>query len=183
MQRQGIRRFVFGTVAALSLALGAHAEDQNPAYKSWASHKPGTMIKMKMDTEAAGNKTSTEMTQTLVDVSPEKVTVEMKSTINVAGQKIEAPATKQEILAALPAGSKVEAPKTDAKETEESVKVGDKSYKCKVVENTSKVNDMTSTSKSWVCPEVPGMMVKMESKTEGKFSSSSKGELLEFVDK
>lgn len=183
MDIQASRRWMLRVVAlfAIALAFGVRAEDQNPIYKSWASHKPGTTVKMKRDSEVNGTKASTEVTQTLKEVTPEKVVVEIKNTSDVDGHKVDTTAIPTDIPAKGPSlktnAKAVATP--DVKKSEETVKVGDKSYKCKVLEVVTKTGGLTASSKTWTCDEVPGTLVKSEIKTEGQFATTSKSELTE----
>lgn len=163
----------------MMLAAGARAEN-NPVYESWAKHKPGTSIKLKMVSEAAGNKTEMETVQTLKEVTPEKVVIENQTTMSVMGQKLEQPAMPMEIPAKMPAGQPgaaepTKSPDVQTKESTETVSVSGKSVSAKVLET----KDKTSWSKAWSSNDVPGTVVKMESKTTGDMASSMTMELVE----
>lgn len=158
----------------------ASAGEANPAYTSWAGCKPGSSVTMKNVTDMMGNKTNMEMTSTLVEVTPEKAVVEVKGFMEMMGQKTDIPAQKQDIPATAPDGQPtdpVEAAKKAGAEVkdlgEESVSIAGGSYKCKVMETKMEQNGMTILSKIWTSTEMPGMLVKLESKTEGQMTSSS----------
>jgi len=178
-------RTALAAVAVCAFSLVARAEMiDNPTYKAWAAQKVGTSVKMRMLSEAAGNKTKMETTTTLTELTPDKAVVEAKTTMEVSGQKMDLPAQKQEIPAKIDnAGKGTTGPKPDVKESEETVDVGGKSYKCKVTESTSEAGGNKTTAKVWMCPEVPGGMVKMVSNTDGQIKSTTTMELVEVAAK
>src|SRR5580658_9920796 len=137
---------------AITFALvgAARADDtmiDNPAYQSWAKFKPGTLVKYSSETNAAGNATSMEMTQTLKDINADKATIEVKMSMVMAGNKTDMPATTQEIPAKI---KKVDpaAPQTaDVPKTEtgtEDVQAAGKTYSCKKTTVTSDANGMST---------------------------------------
>ncbi len=93
------RLLVLVAALGLSSAGALAADDANPVYASWAKCKAGTSVKAVTESEAMGQKSKIEVTTTLVDVAKDKVTVEVKTAIEVAGQKIDQPAAKMEIAA------------------------------------------------------------------------------------
>jgi hypothetical protein len=174
-------------MTALLVASGTAVAQNNPAYESWAKHKPGTMIRTRMVSEAAGNKTQIETTQTLKEVTPEKVVLETKSSMEMMGQKMDQPAQPLEIPAKAgaaapgmtPTAEQPKQPDMEVKESEETVTVAGKSVKAKVVEMKGKQAGMDMWTKTWTSNDVPGTLVKMESKTGGEMASSSTLELVE----
>lgn len=177
-----MRRFapLFGFAVLAAFTAGAAQAENNALYDSWAKHKPGTMVKVKMVTEAAGNKTEMETTQTLKEVTPEKVVVDTQTTMTMMGQKLEQPAQPMEIPAKMEAGQAAaaqaqKAADVEVKESEETVTVSGQSVKAKVVET----KDKTTWSKAWTSADVPGTVVKMESKTTGDMATSTTMELVE----
>lgn len=179
-----MKQFV-STFAVLVIALSAAAAraGNNPMYDSWARHGVGTSVTQKGVTEMMGNKSEMEVTTTLLEKSPEKVVLETKTSMVAAGQKIDAGSTKVEILATAPVADPgqhqqhAEGAKPETKESEESVAVAGKQYQAKVTETTMKQGEMTIWSKSWTSPEVPGMVLKTVSKTDGQMQSETTMEL------
>ena len=92
-----MRCFNIGSiVAALALFLSAgltHAAEKNPsaAYDSWAKLKPGSSVTTKMTTDSKGRTIEMEMTYTLSDVQPEKVILDVKQSMSVAGRNMDMP--------------------------------------------------------------------------------------------
>ena len=138
--------------------------------------KPGSSVTLKSNTEAAGQKTESHLTFTLKEVTPDKAVIEMKNSMVIQGNKMDMPAQTIEI----PKGSAgatppptPNAPTPGVSQTTETVKIGDKEYKCSVTEVNTESNGMKIKSKTWTCPEVPNLLVKMESGTEGTMVSKT----------
>ncbi|MGD0461058.1 MAG: hypothetical protein ABSB74_01085 [Tepidisphaeraceae bacterium] len=178
----------FAALGAIMICLAwvaiAQADDDmidNPAYQSWAKYKPGTWVKYQTDSEAMGSKNTIITTQTLKDLTPDKATVEILSSMSVSGNKMDMPPQLQEITAKIkrppapPANS--EAPKTE--QGTEDLKVGDKTYSCKWTKVTNEQNGMKITAKTWTCDDVPGLVVKMESSTSGSMTATNTMALVE----
>lgn len=170
------------SIVAACLACFASASvfaDANPTYESWAKHKPGTCITMTGSSEAMGNKTELEQTFTLKEVTPEKAVVELKATMTMMGNKTEMPAQNIDIPAAASAATPTTPdPKApDSKTTEEKVTVAGKEYDAKCITTHTDVNGMKTTATIWQSPEVPGMTLKMETKSEGQMTMATKMEL------
>lgn len=171
-------------VCAFAMSFGfistVRADDtmiDNPAYTNWAKFKPGTLVKYSMEVNAMGNASSTETTQTLKNVAADKVTVEMKSSMVVAGNKMDMPPTLQEIPAKIkkPDTSAVQpadAPKTET--STEDVQAAGKTYSCKKTTVSSDQNGMTTKATTWTCDDVPSGVVKLEAETSGSMTSSTK---------
>ena len=165
----------------------ARAED-NPAYAQWAKFKPGTSTTVSMTSEAAGQTSKMETKSTLAEVTPDKVVIDVVTSMEAGGQKMDMPAQKQEIKKAMDPSpavdaetqKQIDAAKASAKTTDESVTVAAGTFKAKCTESTTEANGMKSVSKVWTSDEVPGGMVKMEATTSGAVASTTKGELKAF---
>jgi hypothetical protein len=173
-------------VMSFVLAGVARADDtmgDNPAYLSWAKFKPGTVVKYSTDATEAGNISSTEITQTLKDINPDKATIEVKMSMVMAGNKTDLPVTTHEIAAKIkkvdPAATQTaDAPKTET--STEDVQAAGKTYSCKKTVITLDANGMTTKATTWTCDDVPGTMVKMESESTGAMVMSTKMVLTDF---
>jgi hypothetical protein len=176
--------------AALSVCSPALAEKvKNPEFEMWSKFKPGAMSKLQGTTEAGGQKSAQTITTKLVEANTEKCVVETTVSMEVGGQKMDMPAQKREVpammenVAAPAAPGDAPAPgakKPDVKTSEETVTVGGKSVKCVVTEMTSEQSGMKIAAKTWTSTDVPGGVVKMESKTTGAMESTTTQELKEF---
>lgn len=163
---------------AVVLACGSAFAEQidNPQYTAWAKFKPGTSVTTQMQSDMGGSKTEIETTMTLVEINADKAVVENKSTMNMAGQKMDMPAQKTDVPAkidkpATPPGG--EAPKADVKESSEDVDVAGKKVTCKVVEAKTTANGMNMQSKTWTSDEVPGHLVKSETTSDGAMKGTT----------
>ena len=181
-------RFAKGIVfctAILASSLIARADDMiaNPAYESWAKTKAGSVVKYSQASEAMGSKSSGEMTQTLTEITPDAAKVEVKMTMTVAGNKMDMPASTLTIAAkiAKPASdAAAKMPKVEEAKDKEDVKVGDKTYSCKVSTVTSESNGMKTSAKTWTCTDVPGGLVKTQTSTTGAMTATSMMTLTSF---
>jgi len=169
-----------GAVAVATAQAPAQGLVDNPQYTSWAKHKPGTSITMKMSQAMGGQNRDMELKQTLKEVKPDELTVELQ--MSAMGQTM--PATPLKIKSKvspdeakygqLPPGAKA-----DVKEVgTESVTVGGQTYNCKVSEVTGEAEGTKSTGKLWRSDEVPGEIVKMDMTTEGANPGTMKMELV-----
>lgn len=153
-----------------SMALGAETVD-NPAYKSWAAFKPGTMVKSEMNNTMTVNgaemATKVTLTSTLKEVTPEKVVVEVASEASVGERKMPVQVQKAEIMAKVAPTQTQPANAEKVGEGDEQIELLGKKYSAHWMTYVMKVGDAKTTSKMWTVKEIPGGMAKMESKTEG----------------
>ncbi len=163
------RFFLFSAILMVALisAVAVSAADKvdSPVYQQWAKFKVGTLAKYHQVNDMAGAKTESDIIYTLLEITPEKVVVEMSGEMNVAGQKMEMPKTKMEYPAKVDAGDPVlvkDQPKPDVKQGEEEVDVAGTKYKCKTIETKIDQQGTTGTSKIWSCDTIPGTLVKSE---------------------
>lgn len=158
-------------VCALSLMCSAALAQElvdNPIYQSWAKFKPQTTVTMSNDTKMGGMGMKLDMIYKLTELTPEKavveITVKMPQGDNTSTVDILAKMKKQDVAdAAMPSNLK-----GDVKVLpDEDVKIGDKTYKCKVIEFATETHGIKGTGKTWTCPDIPGQTVKMETTTDG----------------
>ena len=142
---------------ATLLSLAAQEKIDNPQYDAWKACKPGSWVKHKMVMDAGGRMIETETTSTLVEINPDKAVIEMKTVMNMGGQKMEPPAQKKDVEAKM---EKKEG--TTFSEKVEEITVEGKAYKCRAYtfEQVEKGQAMKVTG--WICADVPGGMVKSE---------------------
>jgi hypothetical protein len=177
---------VCAVAMAFNVAAQVRADDNlvdNPAYQSWAKFKPGTFVKYSTDSNAGGNATSIQMTQTLKDVDADKATIEVKMTMVMSGNTMDMPAQTHEIPAKFKkvdpnASGAADAPKTES--SNEDVQAAGKTYSCKKTTITTNANGMTTTATTWTCDDIPGNVVKMESQSTGPMTMSTKMMLTDF---
>ena len=158
---------VLALVASVMCSLASWAQAElvdNPNYKSWASHGVGTKVSYTQEMKMTGMNMKHEMTQTLLEVTPEQAVVEVSMIMDMGGQKHEQK-SKMNIKSKVEAGQEYMPPNTKGTVKEvgkETVAVDGKSYECKVLEMTSDSEQAKMTGKTWVCEKVPGNLVKNE---------------------
>ena len=144
---------------------------ENPFYVAWATHKPGTQVDMELKTDAAGQQMTTDLTQRLIEVTPEHVLVEAEAVIHVPG--VPNPPQPQKQTKTFPARvPKSEAirsllPPGEGETTDlgtETVQTAGRSYEVHVSE-FGKPGGTTPHGKQWRSSDMPGGLVKLESET------------------
>ena len=159
-------------------------EIDNPEFKSWSQFGPGTSVTVKMVNET--HKMEMVTTTTLKSKSAKELVLEAKTTMVVAGNKIEQPAQKRTVPAKMKKfevkpEDKEKAPKP--KTGKEKVKAGGKEYDCKWTETTIEMQGTKTVSKVWTCDDVPGGLVKMTSNSTGKSKMKMTQTLVNFEKK
>jgi hypothetical protein len=163
------------TIAILIFALTsapAWAESiDNPAFASWAKVKKGTVVTLKQSSEFAGQKSESTSISTLVDLTTDVATIELVNVIKAGDMEIKTPPTKVEVkkMTELPPGKKKEdyaKPEGLVDQGTETVTVDGVAYKTKWHSIKLTTGDTEIESKSWTCDDVPGLVVKLESKSK-----------------
>ncbi len=179
-------RRIFALFAVVVFSVPALADTMdNPLYASWAKAKKGTVVTTKQTSEVAGQKAETTTIYKLTELTADVATVEVVSITKAGGQEVKSEPFKMENKKTidLPPGKK----KEDIEKTEgqvdqgtETLKIGGKEYKTKWVKIKLNKNGIDIESKNWVSDDVPGMVVKLETKTSGMgFSSLTTMEVTE----
>jgi len=144
---------------------------ENPFYLAWVKYKPGTTVEFELKTDAVGQQMTTHITQRLVEVSPEKVVVDVEARIDVPGIP-NPPQPQKQTKTFLPGVPKSEALRSlrppgavgdpiDA--AAETVHAAGKEIACTVTEFPGHNGTGEGKAKAWRSPQIPGGMVKMES--------------------
>jgi len=139
----------------------ALVQDQvdNPEYKGWKSFKVGSTVTYKYNRE--GSPQSGEQKITLKSIDDNEAVVE--TDITMAGKSAGKP-MERKIPAKIPAA---QAPQ-HMKEGEEEIEVGGKKLKCKTREFEKKLTSgKTGSLRFWLNEDIPGMVAKVETTTEG----------------
>jgi hypothetical protein len=164
-----IRNAFLSTAIVLVTVAIARAElIDNPQYVAWAKHKAGTKVEMSAQTAMQGMTMSQTLTQTMLELSPEKAVVETAVVMDMGGmkheskQKMDVPAKVEKGTENLPPGTKG----TFKEVGTEKVSVGDKSYDCKVYEFSGEGEQGKSSGKVWMTDQIPGGTAKSEVKME-----------------
>jgi hypothetical protein len=147
----------------------ARGEVQNPLYVSWSKCKPGSSITIRRGETIAGHAGGYNFTQTLLEVSPEKVVLETVLTTST-GEIREETRHQTNVMAKVQKGGKAGLPAdfngTTADKPAETVAVGGKSYPCNVVTFDGEVHGVKISGTIWECPQIPGDMAKTEMKMD-----------------
>ena len=173
---------MFAQVAAAQTAPAQLVD--NPIYQSWSSQKVGTKVTSRAETLAQGMTIAMEVVQTLVEVKPEKLTLEVVTTIDMMGSRQSQPAQKQEVAAKvdasqanLPSGVGANAAISNVTMKQvgkESVEVGGKKYDCVIHEFEATTAQGKMTGKLWNTPLIPGNLAKSETNIAGRLTATSK---------
>jgi hypothetical protein len=171
---------LFAAFLAMSLVSFARADDMidNPEYQHWAKFNKGTSVTYSIDATAMGNSTTSTMTNTLTDVTPDKATISMATSVTVGGNKMDLPAQSRDIPAKIkkPSDSTgaqpADQPKSDS--AKEDVQAAGKTFSCTKTTVSTDQNGTKSTATTWTCDDVPGGLVKTEAQASGAMTSTSK---------
>ena len=183
-------KILCGLLVGCGLAVsGASAQEMvdNPLYKHWAQFKPGSFAKLKSTTKVAGITSESYTTTTLKSITTEKAVLEIVSVSKASGREFKSPPFKMDVQAKVPKfkegkdqQGKGAAPDVKIKEGKETLKVAGKKLDTKWSETTMKQSGMTINSKSWMCEDVPGQVVKTISKTSGAATATTEMLLVDF---
>jgi hypothetical protein len=150
---------IIAVVAAFGGSAALAEQIYNPMYGYWSNFKPGSVLKTTTDSVAAGQKTTMDIVSTLLEVTPDKITVEMQTDVTAGDKKLKQRTRKQDVPAKIdqPAGAGA------IKHSTEAISVAGKTYTCQVSEETRD----TLTVKTWTSDQIPGGVVKAEMHSEG----------------
>jgi hypothetical protein len=140
----------------------AYAETvESVEYKRWSECKAGSWVTFNATvTDAEGKKREFELTNKLVEITPEKIVIE---TTETEGGKAKTPSKKDH---AAKVEKKAESP-GERKDGEEEIEVAGKKLKCKWESYKSEGKGDVVEVKDWFNDEVPGKMVRHEIKKSG----------------
>jgi hypothetical protein len=157
-----VRPILVAIASVACCATLAHAA-ADPRYESWAKYKPGTQVVLTGVMEMQGMRNESEQIFTLREVTPDHVVVEAKHAATVMGQRREMPPQRITI----PATAKDDATTMLAgtETAREKVTVLGKTYDAKVTTTSGSQNGMSAVTKMWSSPEVPGTILRIETKT------------------
>jgi hypothetical protein len=180
IQRVLFSCLIFSLLCGLVPAIAGEMVD-NPMYQHWAKFKVGSFSTLKSTMSTGGE---TEMTQTLKELTPQKAVVEMKNVMVMAGKKTEIPPQLITHPAKIEKGkaSDTHMPAGSAKVAsgEETITVKSKGITCKWVKSEISQNSMKTTTTAWINDDIPGTLVKSDSKTEGTVKMSTLQVLIDF---
>src|SRR3954471_2916754 len=150
------------TIAVMIAFTGSAAfaeKIDKPMYGYWSNFKPGSSEKTTTDSVAAGQKSTMDTVSTLLEVTPEKITVETAVDVTAGDKKMKQRTRKQDV----PAKIDQRADASAIKHSTESITVAGKTYPCQVSEETRE----GMVIKTWTSDQIPGGVVKAEMHSEG----------------
>lgn len=137
-------------------------------YKAWATCKPGTWVKSRLEIDRGGETVVAETTSTLVEVTKEKAILEQTGKVTSKGKTTDLP--KQTIE---PGAKDAEAGKL-LKQGDEELTVDGKKLKCHWEETEVEENGAKSVYKLWRNPTVPGGTVRTEVRAAGAAAAGTR---------
>ncbi len=158
----------------LVLAFTAFAADMQSPYANWSQFKPGTYVKFKISANTAGTQSTTYMTYTLKEIKSDTVVLEVKTTVETMGMKVDGGTTTMEVgknssmpsqfgqAANVNVQNMSDGSSANVKTLgEEKVTIGGKTFTAQKVKVVSKQSGMESIVESWVSRDFPNFNVKM----------------------
>ncbi|MCI0704408.1 MAG: hypothetical protein L0241_25400 [Planctomycetia bacterium] len=160
-------------LAVLNAPALAQETVDNPQYQEWAKWKEGAFVTIKSESSVDGKvQVVTTQTQTLKKLTAEKAVVEITGVTEAAGQTIKAPPVTFDFVAKLPK-VKVDpkgipepdpkaVPKFKETKGREALTINGKKVECEWIQ----IEFDGFSSKTWMSNQIPGRMVKSETKTK-----------------
>jgi hypothetical protein len=141
--------------------LGAFGQDKvvNPEYTAWASYRAGTTVLMSQRDLESGVAIEAEILYTLVQITDQKVVLEVKATRYSGDLKTELPAEKLEIHGLIPKDY-LTAP---TQEGVEEILAGGRKLMCRWRE----IDSAGMRVRTWTAPDVPGGRVRRQITVHG----------------
>jgi hypothetical protein len=152
----------------------------NPSYKAWSQMKVGAWVKVhkvvtKSESGDAVTLSETESTLTLVELTAEKAVIEVSGRLITGTTSRKLEPFKSEIPSRAPPADGSPSPKLLRRdEGEEEVEVSGKKLACRWIEEETEQGGLRTVTRTWRSEQVPGGAVKVESRTEGQQTSSTR---------
>ena len=167
--------------------VGCGQQAGTPAKHPWSSFKVGSYVKMRMtsDMNLAGRQmnTSSEIKQTLVELTATQAVVEFETTTmgKTMTTRKEFPLSVTDISTSLPNRPSVEV--RSKKTGTETLTVGGKSVNCTWTEGSVGQGATNAVTKIYRTEQIPGFIAKMITKTTGGANANITMEAVEFLAK
>jgi hypothetical protein len=151
------------SVVVALLLLGSVQDQDNPEYQHWANCKAGSWVKNRMVMENQGKKIEYESVTRLLEVTGEKVVLEILNRMKKDDRAIDQPPKRHEIKAKVPPQGKTIA------EKDEELTIAGKSLKCRYyeIETEATAKAPKVNLKAWMTKDIPGGVAKSEVFSEG----------------
>ncbi len=141
------------------------AEGPGAAYENpWNKFAAGSWAELKIVSNAGGAETEMTQKQTLVDKGAEELTIKVEGKMVKPVAMDMPPSEMKSPTKGKAGGAAAGAPPKELGKGEETLEVGGKKLACKWVETEIDAGGQKMTSKAWTCDEVPGGVVKVETK-------------------
>jgi hypothetical protein len=137
-------------LASMILLAGLQEKD-DPRFKYWSDCKVGSWVKTKMVVDQGGAKGEIEQTQKLLEITDDKVTIEISGRMNMGGKEIPIRPRKQDIKARYTEGDV-----HIQTEGDEEIEVAGKKLKCHWLDMTLRTGPNPGKMKVWMTSEIPG---------------------------
>ncbi len=180
-----VRPMLFAVAVAFATAPVQAADRDNPEYQNWSRFKAGTAVTLRSVTDSDGQKSTMDVTTTLVDVGPEKLTLDMTSVSKAGEQEFKSPPYRREVPRRVPdvplkladgvtPKGRPGDPLGTADEGTEQVTVPAGAFATKWTLSRSSAYGSDIESKSWICDDVPGRAVRSESRVVTEKTATAK---------
>ena len=158
-----LRLWVALSAVAWAAAPPQEAPEDNREYKAWASLKPRSWVKWKVETQTGAMKIQSELTTTLLRLSPDKAVLEDKTVVSIGDASRDHTAIR-EVPSKLRKGTNGEGDKIEvAKEGDEELEIKGIKLRCHWIE--TKLTDQPGASvRVWTTDGVVGGCAKRVTK-------------------
>jgi hypothetical protein len=166
------------TIFALCSLTSFAEEVEHPVYKSWASHPVGTSITLKSVTTSGNKKIVTTNKTTLVELTPDKATLEVIMVSDGTGQVVESPPQTYTQRRMFPLFGDVKKedvgkPPKGSKQGEETLKVLGKEYQTQWFDAKGRTDAGETFTRTWMSDKIPGKLIKAVTKVPAADNQTS----------
>ncbi len=182
MKRNVFVIIVFAVVLGLFGSIAFAEKVDVPQYQRWAEFKVGSFVKIKTTSKMVGMTTEMEMTQTLIEVSPEKVVIENKGSTSMGGRTTQLPASTIEFPAKMDKAEfdKANAGMKEVDKGKKEIEVMGKKMKTEWKKYEMTKQGMQVKTTEYINEAVPGHMVKNLVTMEGQMKNESTIEVIDY---
>lgn len=156
-------------VAAILLA-----QAETPDYKHWASCKPGSWVRARLDAKTADLELTQIVTIRLLRLEKDAAHVEMVQRVYFEDNLVSVQVSEKGIP------SQVDADLGVVKESEETLEIAGRKLACRRSDIKRDVSGVQYIMSFWVCPQIPGGTVKSEGRPAGEKAPSNRMTVLEW---
>ncbi|MGA2497427.1 MAG: hypothetical protein ABSH20_06780 [Tepidisphaeraceae bacterium] len=171
-------RWVIAMGFALAVAGGDSAElRENPAYRAWASFKPGTtVVSSTVTTQGEARQADVETTSRLLEVHADRVVIENSGSMEAGDSRVKLPSEREEIPAKIAAGKLP--PGRVAEEAGESIEIGGRSLRVHRTRWVQEQGAASTETTRWSSDQLPGGIAREVVVVRGKQTTVTRTDLL-----